>query len=982
MKDSIEIPSPEELNNMNNSKEIKNLKKDLKNNTKRKSKTPNKLLKSESNFKENKLNNEINNIENKTKLNKRLKSAEPNNLNKTNTKFNNNKRKNFLLNKFSHSSNNFYKNKNFLTFNNNINEENENSSDENLSPIELRNRFQKLLGKLNDRTTKEVGFREIRNLIKANNTPEALRIYISCLSSNVTNSNDHAKEIFALIYGYLSIIYKTNLLDPFDKPPNLIKTIKRIINDIINKYLNFDSYVIHKACSNSINDIYSNCFINEGKNINNTFITFIEPFINILNSGRDKSSQNGAGICLSDFIYHLGSNINNNENNLKVLNTLNEKIVNLCIKYSIDNSYIFEALYNLINFIGIEPFEKYIKVLYDRFVFILCKVNKNKNNFLTKVNCLNLLSLIGIKIIDDPNKEKYYREDIYKMIELNVKDKNIKVVNSAKEALNTWNKLKEEIEKNKEENEDKKEEDEDNNYNKLNKKKLNKLNYLRNLAKIQKDENKKIDYDAELPEKMKDEVYKKGIGNILKLSKFLNYKNKIKQEKNNELLNTIERKKKKNKYKIKEEINNINNDNNNINNDNNDINNDNNKINKNESSENENNSENENDFKEEKPLIATELINENNNNNNKNKFNNFNFTEAKPIQATETINNNEQENNNEDDNNIENKKEIENYDEKKIVNKEEEFKKLIEDNAEDYLDGENIEENVDEQINNKENKDENVESDTDNNLLNKSNKINNEKIIIESKEISKKSNNENNKKLPKIKEHSKKINKNLIFNDLKNNFLNMFNSTLKSYNNFEKNINNKLLNLNSKLNKISFKINDIKQPLNQINEEKFKNSLKNEILIDIKKQMKESHFNVNDNNINNNDNTFDSKISKIFKESLIDIKNNNFNSGYEKILNSGDDLYLLRILYITGSKFDKLSFELSKKILMRINLICRSYQIQSLLLNLVENSLKNNIFNKLEKNEQNDILDSLYEFSGINNNIGKFAAKLYTDITK
>jgi hypothetical protein len=146
--------------------------------------------------------------------------------------------------------------------------------------------------------------------------------------------------------------------------------------------------------------------------------------------------------------------------------------------------------------------------------------------------------------------------------------------------------------------------------------------------------------------------------------------------------------------------------------------------------------------------------------------------------------------------------------------------------------------------------------------------------------------------------------------------------------------------------------------------------------------MKESHFNVNDNNINNNDNIFDSKITKIFKESLIDIKNNNFNSGYEKILNSGDDLYLLRILYITGPKFDKLSFELSKKILMRINSICRSYQIQSLLLNLVDNSLKNNIFNKLEKNEQNDILDSLYEFSGINNNIGKFAAKLYTDITK
>ena len=134
---------------------------------------------------------------------------------------------------------------------------------------------------------------------------------------------------------------------------------------------------------------------------------------------------------MSDFIYHLGSNIINNENNLKLLNTLNDKIINLCVKYSLDNSYIFEVLYNLMNFIGIQPFDKYIKILYDRFVFILCKANKNKINFLSKINCLNILNLIGIKVINEPNKENYFREAIYKMIEINIKDKNNKIVNSA-----------------------------------------------------------------------------------------------------------------------------------------------------------------------------------------------------------------------------------------------------------------------------------------------------------------------------------------------------------------------------------------------------------------------------------------------------------------------------------------------------------------------------------------------------------------------
>ena len=40
---------------------------------------------------------------------------------------------------------------------------------------------------------------------------------------------------------------------------------------------------------------------------------------------------------------------NNNDFNSKILNTLNEKIIHLCLKYSIDNPYLFESLYNLIN---------------------------------------------------------------------------------------------------------------------------------------------------------------------------------------------------------------------------------------------------------------------------------------------------------------------------------------------------------------------------------------------------------------------------------------------------------------------------------------------------------------------------------------------------------------------------------------------------------------------------------------------------------
>ena len=63
-------------------------------------------------------------------------------------------------------------------------------------------------------------------------------------------------------------------------------------------------------------------------------------------------------------------------------------------------------------------------------------------------------------------------------------------------------------------------------------------------------------------------------------------------------------------------------------------------------------------------------------------------------------------------------------------------------------------------------------------------------------------------------------------------------------------------------------------------------------------------------------------------------------------------------------------------------MITRSYQIQSLFLNLVKNSVQSNLFNVLNENEQNDILDTLYELAGNNSPISKEPSEIYTYITK
>ena len=370
-------------------------------------------------------------------------------------------------------------------------------------PITLRNTIQPILGKLNDNATKEVAFTQLKNLISSNTSQDALRVYISSLSSYNNNSNQTAKEILALLYGYIATIYKENLMDPLDKPPNIIKTINRLLTHIRNFYLSENSYVVHKASSHSILDIYECCMPKD--NIKSINILFIEPLVSLIASGKSKFSQDGAAVCLSDFIYHLGKD--NPEINKKLLATLDNKIISLVNKNALDVPYVFEALFNLMQFLPFETFTNNLKEIYDRTLGVLCKANAGKYNTLTKINCLNILGLIAQKCkgIADISIG-YYQNDIIKVIEYNTKDKVYKVQCAANEALKNWNELTvihkdldnkksqmvegTDLAKTKEEYLNKGENTKEGTY----VKKMNKFNFLRNLAKMAKIENKKVDY--------------------------------------------------------------------------------------------------------------------------------------------------------------------------------------------------------------------------------------------------------------------------------------------------------------------------------------------------------------------------------------------------------------------------------------------------------------------------------------------------------
>ena len=309
----------------------------------------------------------------------------------SNSNLNSNKNRIRPTSSFSRTLNNFFQRNKLL-----INDDDDKSSFINDDPIKLRNQFQHYLGKANEKTTKEVSFQKLKEIITNNHSTENLRVYISCLSTYSRNATIFGMEIYALLYGYISGVYKENLMDPIDNPPNIIKTINRILGHLRQFYLGSNSYMVHKSISRSMCDIYDNCMPKD--NVKSIYMIFFEPLFEILSNGTEKSTQEGAAICLMDFIYHLGENRKKNNINKKILDTIDDKIISLCTKSSLDNPYLFEALYNLINFNKIEKFSNYLKEIYDRFIIILCKTNKNKYNYLMKLNSLKILNLIGSKI--------------------------------------------------------------------------------------------------------------------------------------------------------------------------------------------------------------------------------------------------------------------------------------------------------------------------------------------------------------------------------------------------------------------------------------------------------------------------------------------------------------------------------------------------------------------------------------------------------
>ena len=305
----------------------------------------------------------------------------------------------------------------------------------------LENKFQICLTKLNSFETRGIALNDIKTLISLNkNNQKILRHYISSLKINQKSQNisNIAKEAQAMIPGILAQEYKNNLYDPLDKPPNLIKTIERLLTQLKDGYL-----LSNNQIQNAVAESYIKILIYSmpKEDISLIFLVFFEPLINIINSGVNILIQQGAALVIYKLIEFIS---NKNEiflEGMKLLEIVTKKYLNNFLKGTpLDNHYAVDSLYLLMTLVKFDIFNEKLKDLYNKLINYL---KYKEFNYLLKISVLKIFELIAENLLSSDTDKiiGYFQEDILIALNEKTSDRVHKVQIQAREALNKWKKV-------------------------------------------------------------------------------------------------------------------------------------------------------------------------------------------------------------------------------------------------------------------------------------------------------------------------------------------------------------------------------------------------------------------------------------------------------------------------------------------------------------------------------------------------------------
>ena len=920
------------------------------------------------------------------------------------------------------------------------------------SPEDMKMKIREYIDKLNDSSTRDLYFKNFKTLLQTYTDDNSVSIIFPLLLSY---TND-AITLIGKEYQIILVAFALNVNYIKNITYTILTKIMKAISINLEKYNNFE---IQKACSVVIIEIFDQ-IIKMGENQENAFTFIIKYFFELIEKNKAIVSQpkdngvlNGSFVIISDllcYIINLNSNkgIEENDPNIKnqaieqinrkierdeiekasTLNSLQkileETLLNLIskfIQFKYPNAFLVESITYLVDIITYEDYKLKIKELIPYTNKIL--YNTEAKLYLCKTMICHLYSHL-FKKMNFEQEDKIISEMV-QALNFTTKDRVVKVQIAAEEALLIYNNI------NKTQNIDTEVQT---------KRKMSKLNLLRNLSKINKEKNNIMS-----SKKVRKEIYEIGIGKFLRSNDYLNNrdeenllmlkkeinksrsksksldkkgrnisKKRIKLKKNNdnkndggimifqrfngvseELINgdnidNINNKIKSAKYNtfmknIKDEDINLNDDIESIKK----------SISKKEKTriENENRDNDENNINEKNKdnlIKENENINQINNNISDNKSNKINISskENKIININEKEKNNNEKNSNEKDiknesNDIKNIKEKEDNKDKNLFNFKEEENNIGDQATPNYK--ENISEK---KIKNRSKKNQRLSSKessekfgNSNNELNISDNNDSSNIQGNTVEDMNRLNTLSNRHMKNKTKDLNNIN-NKYTNDIFNQLNKTFNKELdKMINDFNDTTNTKLNKINNRLLGLSQNINRIKTNLNLIKHTNNLNFKDSNVIINEEKEEQSV-----ESSMTKNDNKYNSKSYNILWETItLYLKNENYEEAYIKALQGGDDLIFLRLIFSMGTNcLQYISINTNKLILKHFNSIFRTFSMQNQFLEYIKTFYNMKMLNikYFSIEELNDFMQTLFEIKALKNDTGKNAQFLYDNILK
>ena len=904
-----------------------------------------------------------------------------------------------------------------------------------ISPEDMKMKIREYIDKLNDSSTRDLYFKNFKTLLQTYTDTNSVNIIFPLLLSYTNDSMTLTGKEYQIIL----VAFALNI----DFIKNITYTILTKIMKAISSYLEkYNNLEIQKACSVVTIEIFDQ-IIKMGENQENAFTFIIKFYLDLIEKNRAIVSQpkdngilNGSFVIISDllcYIINLNSGKDIKEGNSEIKNEgieqinrkidrdeiekasnlnslqkiLEETLFNLINKFIIfkyPNPYLIESINYLIDIITFDDYKNKIIELIPHTNKVL--YNTDAKLYLSKIMICHLYSHL-FKKMSLPQDEKFITEMI-EALKFTTKDRVVKVQIAAEEALLIYNNLIKE------------EKSDENNTTIQTRRKMSKLNLLRNLSKINKEKNNIMS-----SKKVRKEIYEIGIGKFLRSNDYLNNRdeenllmlkkdiNKSKSKSKEKKERSISKKKMK-KFKRKSDdnknrfgteggvmifprFNGLNDeiskedDTNNINNKLNDI--------KFKSAKNnafmKSLKDKDINLNDDIDIIKRSLTKkekerkESENGNNELKDNKLNLLNKNRIS-------NKNNNININENDIEKKEENEERDEKE-ENEEKDKKDIFSFKEEENNIGDQSTPNYKEKISAKKvsNK-----SKKNKRLNSKENSENNEKLGNSNNDLNMSDNNDSSniqgntvEDVNKINTLSKHSSKNKIKNIKKegnkiynNDLLNQLNKTFKDeldklVNNFELNANNKLNKMNNRLLGLSQNVNRIKTNLNLIKHTNNLNFKDSNVIINEEREEQSVDSSITKNVDKNNYKSY----NILWETITLYLKNENYEEAYIKALQGGDDIIFLRLIFSLGTNcLQYIPINTNKLILKHFNSIFRTFSIQNQFLEYIEAFYNMNMLNikYFSVEELNDFMQTLFEIKTLKNDTGKYAQILYDRILK